>query len=519
MVKQLKILCLILLLYPVLAVAKPSLEIELRQATVEYGRPVYLKIIAEGLKADLSLLQLDPLSAQFAIDSRDFESEIIQQNKEVQQQQNKEKGSAAITRQILRLKMYPRQTGKLLIPAFTLDKISSDEKELTIIDASNKGTNILLDSNLSSTEVWQREQILVSLTLSTAEEFATIKPGDMPVDGIEITALPVKRLWTENENGGKSTITAGWSLLPLRPGSSEIKLPPIEYHLSGVVRRVFHLPKVKLKVRPLPSYLPPTIPVGKIDIHSSIKAENSTSAGLLYTDDLAYWNISIESKSLTPYWLPPILRQIQSSDSIQFFPATSHRSMQPDNMGVHGRVNHTIPFKPLENGFTNLPSLKIQYFDPATGRLETLVHPAEKPFSAGIISRLLAVLLLAVIILTLLIAIFRHLRKQIRYRKLHQQAMERIRLANTPRDVVTGLRLAGVAEGWPANLSLTDWLTRWKKKYQSDPELDQTLESLALLHYGHENEMGSQENRLTTNIDLAELAGLLASPRRAVKNG
>ena len=105
MVKQLKILCFILLLYPVLAMAKPSLEIELKQATVEYGRPVYLKIIAEGLKADLSLLQLDALSEQFAIDSRDFDSEIIQQNKEVQQQQNIEKGSAAITRQILRLKI------------------------------------------------------------------------------------------------------------------------------------------------------------------------------------------------------------------------------------------------------------------------------------------------------------------------------------------------------------------------------------------------------------------------------
>ncbi|MEA1888576.1 MAG: hypothetical protein U9N50_02170 [Pseudomonadota bacterium] len=519
MVKQLKILCYILLLFPALALANPSLEIELKQATVEYGRPVFLKIIAEELKSDLSLLRLDALSTQFAIASRDFDSEIIHPIKEAKEQQNKEKGSAAITRQILRLKMYPRQTGKRLIPAFTLDKSSSDEKELTIIDASNKGTNILLDSNISSTKVWQREQILITLTLSTAEEFATIKPGDLPVDGIEITALPVKRVWTENENGGKSTITAGWSLLPLRPGNSEIELPPIEYHLSGVVRRVFHLPKVKLKVRPLPSYLPPTIPVGKVGIHSSITSEGLASKRLLYTDDLAYWSISIESKSLTPYWLPPILRQIQSSDSIQFFPATSHRSMQPDNKGVHGRVNHTIPFKPLENGFTDIPSLKVQYFDPATGRLETLVHPAEKRFSAGIISRLLAVLLLAVFILTLLIVIFRHLRKRIRYKKLHQQAILHIRQANTSQDVVAGIRLAGSAEGWPVNLSLTDWLARWKKKYQSDPELDQTLESLALLHYGRENEIDTQEHRQTTNIDLAELAGLLASPRRAVKNG
>ncbi len=517
--KQLKILCFILLLFPVLAVAKPSLVTELKQATVEYGRPVYLKIIAEELKGDLSLLQLDALSTQFAIDNRDFETEIFEQNKELQEPQRKEIGSAAITRQILRLKMYPRKTGKLLIPAFTLDKNRSDEKELTILEASNKGTNILLESKLSSTEVWQREQILISLTLSTAEEFATIKSGDLPVDGIEITALPVKRVWIENENGGKSRITAGWSLLPLRPGSSEIELPPIEYHLSGVVRRVFHLPKVKLKVRPLPSYLPPTIPVGKVDIHSSITSEGLVSKRLLYTDDLAYWNISIKSKSLSPYWLPPILRQIKSSDSIQFFPAISHRSMQPDHMGVHGRVDHTVPFKPLKNGFTDIPSLKIQYFDPATGRLETLVHAAEKPFSAGIISRLLAILLLSVFILALLIAVFHHLRKRIRYRKLHQQAISLIRQASTCKDVIAGLRLAGSAEGWPANLSLTDWLARWKKKYQSGPELDQALESLALLHYGHENEMNSQKKWQTTNIDQSELAGRLASPPRVVKNG
>jgi len=513
MVKQLNILFFILLLFPVLSVAKPSLGIELKQATVEYGRPVYLKIIAEGLKADLSLLQLDALSAQFAIDSRDFESEIIQQNKQAQKQQNKEKGSAANTRQILRLKMYPRQTGKLLIPAFTLDKSSSIEEDLTIIDAMNKSTNILLDSTISSTEVWQREQILISLTLSTAEEFATIKPGNLPVDGIEITALPVKRVWTENEDGGISTITAGWSLLPLRSGISEIELPPVEYHLNGVVRRVFHLPKVKLKIRPLPPYLPPTIPVGKVDIISSL-----TPGKLLYTDDLAYWNISIESKSLTPYWLPPILRQIQSSDSIQFFPATSHRGMQPDNKGVHGQVNHTIPFKPLENGFLHLPSLKVQYFDPATGKLETLVHPAEKPFSAGIISRLLTALLLAVFILTLVSALFRHLHNRIRYRKLRQQAIERIRQASTSRDVVAGLRLAGEAEGLPVNLSLTDWLAHWKMKYQTSPELDQTIRSLALLHYGSKNGMNLLENRQTKNIDLSKLADLLASPRRAVKN-
>jgi hypothetical protein len=507
MVRYLYILCVILLLCPVIALAKPSLEIELKQTESEYGRPVYLKIIAEGLNSDLSQLKLDKLSAQFAIDTQDFESEEIQQAEGLLKQQKKANGKTMISRQILRLKLYPRQTGKLLIPAFTLDKSISSEKELTILEASNKGSKILLDSKLSSTNVWQREQILVTLTLSTAEEFATIKLSDQPVDGVEITALPIKRMWTENENGGQSTITAGWSMLPLQAGLSEIELPPIEYHLSGVVRRVFHLPKIELSIRPLPSYLPPTIPVGKVDINSSITSDGLTSAEVLYTDDLAYWNISIESKSLTPYWLPPILRQIQSAEDIQFFPATSSRSVKPDSNGVHGRVDHKIPFKSLQNGFADMPSLKIQYFDPATGRLETLLHNVKPAFSAGIIVRLLTALFITAFLLTLAMTLYRYLLGRIRYRKLHQQAILSIRQANTSADVVAGLRLAGEAEGWPVNLSLTDWLKLWKKKKQADPELEQTILSLASQHYGKSKELDLQKNSHMAN----KLADIVAT--------
>ena len=506
MARYLYILCVILLLYPVFAQAKPSLEIELKQTKSEYGKPVYLKIIAEGHKSDLSLLQLDALSTQFAIDTLDFETEEIQQENGLLKQQENGNGTSVNSRQILRLQMYPRQTGKLLIPSFALDKTSTDEVIITILDASNKGSKILLDSKLSSTNVWQREQILVTLTLSTAEQFATIKLADLPVDGVEITALPTKRMWTENENGGKSTITAGWSLLPLQAGLSEIELPPIEYHLNGVVRRVFHLPKTRLNIRPLPSYLPPTLPVGIVDIKSSITSDGLTSSGLLYTDDLAYWNISIESISLTPYWLPPILRQIQSSDDIQFFPAVSSRSMKPDSNGVHGRVDHKIPFKPLQNGFTDMPGLEIQYFDPATGRLETLVHNIKPPFSAGIIVRLLTALFITALFLVLAMTLYRFLLRRIRYRKLHQLGILSIRQANTSTEVVTGLRLVGKAEGWPVNLSLTDWLARWKKKNKSSLELEQTILSLASQHYGKNKEMDLQKNTYMAN----KLADLVA---------
>jgi len=267
----------------------------------------------------------------------------------------------------------------------------------------------------------------------------------------------------------------------------EIDLPAIEYHLSGVIRRIFYLPKIKLAIRPLASYLPPTIPVGKVKIKTSI-----TPAGMLNTNDLAYWNISIESESLTPYWLPPVLRQIKSNDNILFFPATSKRSMHPDSRGVHGRVNHTIPFKPLSNGLTNLPGLKILYFDPATGKLESVVHQEKRPISMGYATRILAIFILLVVLLYLCRRLYQYIHSHVKYRNQRLNALEMIKQAKTKEDVLAGLRLLARAEGWPANLTLSKWLECWQIKYLAEPQLKECIQSLSNYCYGLAQEISLQ---------------------------
>ena len=255
---QIRTLFMLLLLCPLSALARPSLEVQLKKSSGELGRPVNLKIIAEELKTDLSNLSLLSLNEQFVLDTKDLETEIIEQN----DGNAKQSSNGQARRQTLSLKLYPRQTGEILIPSFTIDKYSSTEKTIKIQDAATYGEKISLDWKFTSPEVWQREQILVSLTLTTPEKYASIKLAKQTIDGIEITPLAVNREWVEGDQAGRSRITAGWSLLPLKPGNIEIDLPAIEYHLNGVVRRVFYLPKTKLTIRPLAPYLPATIPVG-----------------------------------------------------------------------------------------------------------------------------------------------------------------------------------------------------------------------------------------------------------------
>lgn len=493
------VLFMLLLSWSPNTLAEPSLQVQLKKFSGELGRPVYLKIIGQGLKTDLSLLSLQSLNRQFVLDTKDLDTEVVVDNMAKNSDHGVQK-STPVRRQTLSLKLYPRQAGELLISPFSIDKTSSKEHKLVIADASTRGEKISFDWRLSSSESWQREQIIISLVITTPEQYASIKLAKQSINGFEITPLPVDRLWEENSQGGKSVIRTGWSLLPLKAGTTTIDLPAIEYHLNGVIRRVFYLPEIELKIRPLPSYLPPTIAVGKIIVESSVKP-----AGMLKTGELAYWNISIGSKSLTPYWLPAVLRQIKSSNNIQFFPATSKRSMQPDRKATNASVVHSIPFKPLKNGLTELPVISIQYFDPEAGRLESVTHLTENPITAG--SGLLILLLLSMVLLLIYMwkKLYQYIHRRIQYKVQRRHALMSIQLAKTKEDVLAGLRLAGKAEGWPENISLSDWLKRWQAKYRTGVQLEKIIQLLSAYCYGRidENKLKSITLILTDQLKTA----------------
>lgn len=496
---KLRGLLLACLLLPFSAMAESSLAIELKKTTVELGRPVYLKIIGHDLQTDLSELPLAALESEFAIASADLNGETVTAF-DIALQQEK-----AVRRQVFRLKLYPRKTGVLSIPAFTIDKVYSEAQTIRVEEARNQDGAISLTWKLSSLKAWQREQILVQLTLTTSDEFASLEILDQPVAGFEATPLPITRKWIASKDGGHSVITAGWALLPLKPGAVAIELPPLQYRLGGVTRRVFYPPKTIMSIHPLPAYLPPTIPVGRIEINSSI-----SPAGWLYTDELAYWQLTLSSQTLSPYWLPPILRQIDTADqSIQFFPATSTRSSKPDNVGVNGKVEHLIPFKPLHNGLTKLPLLQVQYFDPLTGKIETAVHRPGRSFAASSSVRLIGLLLLLAISVKLMVWLYRSGRQYFLYRTQKNLAIRQIKQANSARDLVSSLRQIAIGEGWSGNLCLGDWLQHWQQKYQADERLQDGLRTLTVLLYGNKED-ADKAGEAVRRRELQKLAENLA---------
>lgn len=450
-----------------------ALTVETRDTTAELGRPLQIQLTGDNLENDLAEISLDELRESFAIANIDTYREEIKPSADSMQ--------AVISRQVMKLKVYPTRTGTIRLSPFNMDNTQSDALQFTINEATSKGERITLDWHLSSKTVWQREQVLVKVVITTPEKFATIRVRQEELSSVEITPLPVSREWSPGKQGGRSELKTGWSLLPLTAGETSIRLPAVEYILNGVTRRVFYLPDIPILVRQLPSYLPPTIPVGKIQFSSAVEPE-----GILVPGELAYWNVSLGSSSLTPYWLPPVLRQIKSGQGIEFLPASSQRSIRPDEGGVNSRVEHRIPFKPLHNGYTGLPELRIQYFDTDSGKIVSAIHPAGKTLALGYIPRLIIILITAACLVLLTKYYYHRTTDHLRYRKLYHRAIENLESATNTDQIVEALRSLCRAEGWSENVSLSDWLRSWKQKFASGPELQETIDTVSVSRYGNQ---------------------------------
>ena len=124
----------------------------------------------------------------------------------------------------------------------------------------------------------------------------------------------------------------------------------------------------------------------------------------------------------------------------------------------------------------------------------------------GTVTRILAIFIFLVVLLYLWKGLYRYIHCRVKYRKRRLNALEMIKQAKTKEEVLAGLRLLGRSEGWPANLTLSEWLECWQMKYLIEPQLKEAIQSLSNYCYGL-----AKENSLQAII--SSLAKLLKKPQ------
>ena len=164
-----------------------------------------------------------------------------------------------------------------------------------------------------------------------------------------------------------------------------------------------------------------------------------------------------------------------------------------DSNGTQASVVHQVPFKPLRSGSVDLPKLKIQYFDPDTGRIETFYHQTDPPMAWNvplIVTTVLVTLGLAVLGWRLVAR--RYIRYYARYRQ-KQIALQMVQQAKSAQEIFIGLRRYALAEGWPANLTISDYGIYWQQQYRVSADFGALLQRLSRTLYGGQSNYSLQE--------------------------
>jgi hypothetical protein len=442
------------------------LEMTIERQSIELGLPLTAEVRAIDSEDNLSDIDLAPLQQRFGVNIQEYTSGISPA------------GHAGKSLQILTLILYPRHTGEQQVPALQLGEQSTAAKTIAVLPAREPAGAITVRTQVSSTMVWERQQLIISVEVTTPERFAALHSENARLPGFDSIALPATHHWQTRHDGGRSRLRIGWALYPLADGQQSISLPPVKYEVNGVFRRSFHLPPITVQVKALPPYLPPLMPVGKVTIESSLDQNAPVS-----TEKLGYWEVTMHSRQVAPKRMPAILRQISSNQDIQFLPVDSKRSMQADISGLRSETRHRIPFKALSNGRLQLPSLRYQYFDPRSGKLRTVNHTPQRPVVLDPAWRLLIIACLLYLAYRMTRGLLAHAQRGWRKRRLQQRAMKQLAQARTADELRRALLTLGSAQGWPGNLNVSQWMQHWCARFHTSPALVEAASELSTACY------------------------------------
>ena len=260
------------------------------------------------------------------------------------------------TIQVLKLRLYPRNTGTLTLPELKIGTASTQAVNINILQAIVNKSPVTLNWEISTTSPWQREAVVVHVHLLSSDISAHVLLDSSNSKDFLFRPLKPTRRTLKN---GKIIFDTGWVLHPLKSGITFIDFPAIRYQLSGSDRRRFYLPLLRLKIKPLPSYLPPDLAIGKLNIQSQI---DSTL--------INQWKTMITTHALIPFGVPDIDRQLAeisghdiSNIKMKYTQLSSYENFGDKNIYYTPQPKWLMPFGKDLN-------LTLRYFNPQTGRLE-----------------------------------------------------------------------------------------------------------------------------------------------------
>jgi len=439
-----------------------TLDLSANKTTIQYGKHInlYLRIdkkIYNEMNHDIQSL-IQPLEKIFNINA----TLIIQTPSNVK----------------YKIKARPLKTGTITIPRLTYKNHQTNIlKIISINPTSSDKKDIKFNYLTINNTPWEREQVIIRAQIITSDKDIQLNTKNIQHEGIK--SYPLKHhTYPTIINGNKFYIhSIGWSVYFLYQQNVNIKLPSIEYLKNSIPLFKFNTKDVKFSVKPLPIYIPPTTPVGRIKLKSTLIGlpthkilQPGTTNTIKYT---------LSGRGVPAYWLPSISQYfVQYYNQRQYIHTGTTSKNVVSESNVHGYKTINIAFTTNKNGTTTLEDIKLPYFDPESGKLKIYKHSHENTFVLNIYLQIILFIIIAFIVYSLLNITYKKISAYIRRCHLQRLCLTSIVNASTANDLRKALVYFSNAEKWQKNNSLNQWLNQYSQNYIASKKLTDTFFSI-----------------------------------------
>ncbi len=438
------VLCAVITTLPFNAFAA-SFTAQVSSQQIELGKPLTLTLRSGTITTPLDTLALSTLQDNFTVKPLSAPAT----NKQTHQQ-------------LWQLRLYAYKPGTITIPSLSFAGNASKPIVINVtpaIDAKTQ-TAIALSSDITTTTPWYKQQVLVTHTFTTAAPIVVFDTPELIAANAKAIPLLVKREPVTTSTPALTRHTVGWAVFPLQHGNQIIELPAIAYLSDGVRTHLFYQKPLSLQVKPLPAYLPATIAVGKLQL-----TPRSYPGRFFFSQQLAEAQLQLTAQGMLAADIPLLTPQLRSSDTITVHPLTRLTQQTATISGMKSVADYRVPFSLRSQGLQQLPVLRVQYFDPDTGKIHSdeMMWPrlmVISPWLVAFIGVMTALLLLrsAGYLLNLL-------HRQWYCLQGYRHAVSQLATAITPQAIKQVLMSIAVAERWPANLTVQQWHNRWQIRH------------------------------------------------------
>ncbi len=365
MVKQ-RVMFFVLLLFSLTAsiISAAELNVVVDKTAVEIGKYLSVRLIYTGESVPGSS-NLKQWYEDFFVELRDTEAE------------NLPDGLIQYT-EFLRL--HPRVVGDKVLTSIALGGAVSAPLKIEVkplVRNKINGTPLwfinkgLLQAEPSPTgqllteSIWQGETIQVSIRqnlLHASNE--VIVEDDLPSDFFpgffiqKTEMIEIKRADSTQINSHK-IIQLNWLLSAQSPGVFQLDPPAIVQRGRGRWR--FYFPRIEVRVKPLPSYIPPTIPVGKVFLQT----------GLIYEKNKPFWFIEVMNKGALPEEIYGIRSQLMRLSGLKAESVKhSNRVLDQTTENFTSIQHYQFPVPQWTMGVSAGLHIEVSYFDAADGKIK-----------------------------------------------------------------------------------------------------------------------------------------------------